>query len=539
MITDKLIKAREYELNKEQAIKSEERPAFHLSTRVGWMNDPNGFSYYKGKYHMFYQYYPYETNWGPMHWGHAVSEDMLHWEYLPVALAPDEKYDEGNGCFSGSAIELENGRHLLMYTGVERITEADGSTRDIQAQCVATGDGLDYVKYDKNPVITADKLPEGSSKYDFRDPKIWKNEDGTYSAVVGNVPTDGSGQIVLFTSPDGYEWNFKSILIENKWRFGNMWECPDFFKLDDNWVLLTSPCGMEAEGLEYVNGSGTLCLIGDYDEQAGKFTPKHNQCIDYGIDFYAPQSILTPDGRRVMIGWMQNWATLNMKPEGAKWFGQMTIPRELSIRNGRLYQMPAREIESLRHNKVEYHNIVIETDRYDEDGKLVNCGHEPLGAGDEKCSNNSVEVELAGISGRCVDMDITVETDSRFALRFAMTRDEDALNKKANRYYTELCYNPAEETLTIDRKYSGSRVATIHERKCQITSIRSAYENNTDRNNIDKLKLRIIIDRYSAEIFVNDGEKALTVTMYTRQDADRISFIADNKAVLDIVKYDL
>ena len=119
MTSQTLREARKYEEASEKMIQKEERPDFHLSVRTGWMNDPNGFSYYKGRYHMFYQYYPYETKWGPMHWGHAVSSDLLHWDYLPAALAPDEAYDR-DGCFSGSAVELPDGRQLLMYTGVVR-----------------------------------------------------------------------------------------------------------------------------------------------------------------------------------------------------------------------------------------------------------------------------------------------------------------------------------------------------------------------------------------------------------------------------------
>ena len=136
MISQTLREARRYEEATGQMITAEERPAFHLSTRVGWTNDPNGFSYYQGKYHMFYQYHPYATYWGPMHWGHAVSKDLLHWEYLPAALAPDAPYDR-DGCFSGSAVELEDGRQLLMYTGVLNTILPEGGKKEIQTQCSA------------------------------------------------------------------------------------------------------------------------------------------------------------------------------------------------------------------------------------------------------------------------------------------------------------------------------------------------------------------------------------------------------------------
>ena len=147
-MSEMLEKARKYEDEQGKQIKAEDRPAFHVSPYVGWMNDPNGFSYYQGEYHLFYQYYPYDTHWNSMHWGHVVSKDLLHWKYLPAALAPDEDYDK-IGCFSGSAIELEDGRQLLLYTAVDQETMEDGTVRDIQTQAVAVGDGKDYKKYEK------------------------------------------------------------------------------------------------------------------------------------------------------------------------------------------------------------------------------------------------------------------------------------------------------------------------------------------------------------------------------------------------------
>ena len=135
-MSEMLEKARKYEVEQGLQIKAEDRPAFHVSPYVGWMNDPNGFSCYQGEYHLFYQYNPYDTHWNSMHWGHVVSKDLLHWEYLPAALAPDEDYDK-IGCFSGSAIELDDGRQLLIYTAVDQETLEDGTARDIQTQAVA------------------------------------------------------------------------------------------------------------------------------------------------------------------------------------------------------------------------------------------------------------------------------------------------------------------------------------------------------------------------------------------------------------------
>lgn len=493
MTSQTLREARKYEETYEKRISAEERPCFHLSSRVGWMNDPNGFSYYEGKYHLFYQYHPYDPYWGPMHWGHAVSKDLLHWEYLPVALAPDQTYDK-DGCFSGSAITLPDGRQLLMYTGVKRVPLADGGFRDEQTQCLAVGDGLDYEKYEKNPVLDKKDIPQGCSTADFRDPRMWRNGDGTYTCAVANLAEDKSGQILLYTSQDGFDWKFKSVLSKNNNRFGLMWECPDFFELDGTWVLLTSPQDMLPEGFEYHNGNGTLCLIGDYDEEKDVFTEQNNQSIDYGIDFYAPQTVVTPDGRRVMIAWMQNWDTSRLHPQETPWFGQMTVPRELSVKNGRLYQKPVRELEELRCNKVEHKDIVF-TDT----------------------------IKLDDVNGRRIDLEIQIAPGDeenlykKFAVRFAQN----------DRYHTAVSFRPYESVLKVDRKFSGSRRAAIHQRRSQVCS-----ENG-------KIRLRLILDRFSAEIFINDGEQVMTTTMYTDQAADGISFFADGSVKMDIVKYDL
>jgi len=485
--------ARKYEAAMDKKITKEERPAFHLSARAGWMNDPNGFSYYNGEYHMFYQYHPYAPKWGPMHWGHAVSKDLLHWTYLPAALAPDMPYDR-DGCFSGSAVTLPDGRQLLMYTGVSKEVLPDGSMQDVQTQCLAAGDGTDYEKIFQNPVLDKKDLPEGASRFDFRDPKVWQKPDGTYACVVGNRPADGSGQVLLFTSSDAFHWKFEKVLIANNNRFGRMWECPDFFELDGRQVLLVSPQDMLPQGFEYHNGNGTLCFIGDYDEITQTFTERNNQSVDYGIDFYAPQTVLTPDGRRIMIGWLQNWDTCIPQIPEPKWFGQMSLPRELSVVDGRLMQKPVRELDAMRRNKVSHKNVSF-TDI----------------------------IRLSGVEGRQADIELTIRPGDvqqiyhKFAVRFAQ-------NEK---YYTSVSFRPKESVLKIDRKFSGSRRAIIHQRRSLVRSRKG------------EIKLRLILDRYSVEVFVNDGEHVLSATIQTEQSASGISFFADGLVEMDVVKYDL
>ncbi len=493
MTNQALREARNFEETFEKNIKKTERPDFHLSPRIGWMNDPNGFSFYNGEYHLFYQYHPYDSHWGPMHWGHAVSDDLLHWRYLPAALAPDEAYDN-DGCFSGSAVTLPDGRQLLMYTGVAKETGADGSVREVQRQCLAVGDGVNYEKYAGNPVLTEADLPEGSSRFDFRDPKIWRDDNGTYYAVAGNRPADGSGQILLFESPDAFHWKFNRILCSNQWRYGKMWECPDFFELDGKQVLLVSPQDMLPQGFEYHNGNGTVCMIGFYAADGKTFVEERNQAIDYGIDFYAPQTLLTPDGRRIMIGWMQNWDTCNPTMIQTAWFGQMSLPRELSVKNGRLYQKPIRELEAMRRNEVRYTDITF-TDT----------------------------LRLSGISGRRIDMELEIRPvdDSNVYQKFAVRFAQDT------NYHTAVSFRPHESILKIDRKFSGSRRAVIHQRRSLVK-----HQNG-------RLRLRLILDRFSAELFVNDGEQVLSATIYTDQTAEGISFFCNGLVNMDVVKYDL
>ena len=212
------------------------------------------------------------------------------------------EYD-GQGCFSGTAVEHE-GKHILMYTSVLEKDLEDGTHMVRQTQSIAIGDGENYEKVAENPVITADCLPEGSSPVDFRDPKIWK-EDGRFYALIGSKAEDGSGQLALFTSEDALHWNYEKMIDQCKNRYGKMWECPDFFALDGCQVLIVSPQFMRAEGLEFHNGNNSIYFTGDYEKETMTYTRGDARQVDYGMDFYAPQTVETTDGRRVMIAWLR------------------------------------------------------------------------------------------------------------------------------------------------------------------------------------------------------------------------------------------
>ncbi len=490
MNSKKLQRARDFE-KKYMPYVAEELPAFHVTGGIGWINDPNGFAPFNGEYHLFYQYYPYDTKWGPMHWGHAKTKDFIHWEQLPAALAPDTDCDK-DGVWSGGAVETPDGKHLLMYTGQRCVRRANGKVEAYQTQCIAIGDGVNYEKYEGNPVITGDQLPEGGSVHDFRDPHIWR-EDGMYYVVLGNRTADKSGSILLYKSEDAIHWEFVNKVASCHNQYGKMWECPDLFELDGKHVLLTSPQEMKSVGLEFHPGNANIAIIGDLDETQHMLRD-NVQAVDYGLDFYAMQTLKTYDGRRVMIAWMQNWETSGSRPGDLRFMGQMTLPRELSIRNGRLCQNPVREIENFRTQKISYKNVMMTGD-----------------------------TSLQGISGRFIDMTVTIRPGNEASMyrwfKINLARDGE--------HMTSIRFKPSTSILRIDRTQSGL--------PCDIVNVREfpvCVKNG-------ELKLRIIMDRYSVEVFVNDGEQAASNVIYTPLDAKSINFSCDGTVLVDVEKYDL
>ena len=256
------------------------RPRYHACVPVGWANDPNGLIFYEGKAHLFCQYNPYHPDWESMHWGHFVSRDLVRWEFLPVALAPVQKYDCGGGCFSGTALERE-GKLILMYTGV---------AKDVQQQCIAlSNDGIIFEKAASNPVIPASLLPEGCSGRDFRDPKVFERE-GIFYCITG-VKDGEWGNLLLFRSSDLLEWSFVGRLLspkEDDIIIDGVCECPDYLEVDGKEFLLF--CAMnypEREG-RFQNVHSSLYMTGHLDLSSGRFSPETFDELDAGFDFYAP-----------------------------------------------------------------------------------------------------------------------------------------------------------------------------------------------------------------------------------------------------------
>ena len=332
---DLLTKAKKHVEDNRDKISEEFKPEFHLAPEVGWLNDPNGFVFYKGEYHLFYQANPYDSKWDTMHWGHAKSKDLIHWEHLPMALAPDQPYDK-DGCFSGSAI-VDGDDLVLVYTGVY---EEEGVVN--QVQCIArSSDGIHFEKHPSNPVIDQENLGDIGTTVDFRDPKVFRRNDKYYSVVASKKGTEEEsvGQVFIFHSNDLIHWSKGYVLLEGDEKFGNIWECPDLFELDGKDVLILSPMNMPAEDYKYNNLNSSIAVIGEMNWGELSFEIEEYHEIDYGLDFYAPQTCLDEKGRRVLIAWQQMWGrTIVLDEEKHGWTGMMTVPRILSIQDNKLVQ---------------------------------------------------------------------------------------------------------------------------------------------------------------------------------------------------------
>lgn len=481
---DKLEKATLYQ--EEHCSRGKERPVYHFTAPVGWINDPNGFSLFEDRIHLFYQYHPYSTEWGPMFWGHAASEDFIHWEYLPVALAPDKPYD-ADGCFSGTAITEDN-KQIIVYTGVERFKDTGTLSDFYQQQCLATGDGAVYEKSQANPVIPISMLPEGFSESDFRDPKIFKHDDYYYILASAKYK-DGNGKLLLYRSSDLTDWKFETIVASNDGTYGDMWECPDIFKLGGKDVIIVSPMHIKPNKTGVREGYSTILLAGRLED----FKLKDIDVIsmDSGPDFYAAQTLLTKDGRRVAIAWMQAWENF-IKPEDYPWHGMMTLPRELNLKDGKLLQAPVREIETLRRDAVKLDEIEL-------DG----------------------EMSFDGIEGRSLDITVTLLNGNYSAFKFAFAKE-----------------GSSEIAFTFDK---DSSVITFDRSSCRHNKSErpDAFSNQQILIEPDgkPLKLRFLIDTCSVELYINNGEKTFTATYYLPMNQKKVCFTADRTLIANIESY--
>ena len=341
----------------------------HLKAPENWINDPNGFIYYKGNYHLFYQHFPYAPMWGTMHWGHAVSRDLVHWTHEKIALFPTKSYDR-NGVFSGSAIE-KDGKMYLYYTANRYLKEqdehvhlADGECEESQAM-ILSEDGFHFDNWNgKRQIIPVIHDDEIADSMDTRDPKVWE-ENGVYYMILGSTYKHEIGRVILYSSKDRENWSYLSqCRMKN---YGYMIECPNMFEVDGHRIFTGCPVTpLTCDGtVEYEAVSG-YCFA-DFDAKTGKLKLADNySLIDYGGDFYAQQSNLDEAGRRVMIGWIrmpeavpeekkcgkvrnlsaedcvgegneEDKCTLSAVKENQVWNGMMSLPRVVEIHDGKVY----------------------------------------------------------------------------------------------------------------------------------------------------------------------------------------------------------
>lgn len=326
-----------------------QRPVYHFLPPANWLNDPNGLIYWHGVYHLFYQYNPDAPIHHNMHWGHASSIDLVHWTHLPIALAPTDGGPDAGGCWSGCAVD-DDGVPTLIYSG-----NPASSSPGFQVPCLATGDEnlLTWTKYANNPLMASP--PANLDLLEFRDHCVWK-EDGIWYQLIGAGIRDVGGACLLFRSRDLRHWEYMHPLaVGNKDRViplwtGTVWECPDFFPLDDQHVLIISAWYQRTTHYP-------VYMIGAY--AAHHFFPKDEGLVDYGSSFYAPQSMVDDQGRRIMFGWLREGWSLDSQ-RAAGWSGVMSLPRVLSIAlNGDLMMVPAPELERLRRDGQQRANIEV------------------------------------------------------------------------------------------------------------------------------------------------------------------------------------
>jgi fructan beta-fructosidase len=453
--------------------KEQYRPQFHFSPQEMWMNDPNGMVFFNDEYHLFYQYHPFGTTWGPMHWGHAVSKDMIHWEQLPVALYPDEL----GAIFSGSAVvdwnnttgffEENQPGLVAIYTSAGTYPDSD---RPCQRQSIAYSkdSGRTWVKYEGNPVLSDIAIT------DYRDPKVfWHEETKKWIMVLATGQT-----ITIYTSSNLKEWEYASEFGHKAGSHDGVWECPDLFKLpvdgeqgNEKWVMIVS-IGDNGKTKE---GSRTQYFIGEFDGTT--FVNDNDDAtiiwLDYGRDNYAGVSWSDiQDGRRIYIGWMSNWRYANQVPT-KEWRSAMTLPRELTLATTndgiRVIQKPVEEVNSIRTETFVHQEMAIEPEK-------------------------NVSVPL---NNKLIEVNIELEKENSNQFGFDIQHSETEK--------TTFSIDVLNDLLLVDRTQSGeqnfsSSFPTVQEAPLKLKA--------------NRVKLQLFIDNSSIEVFANDGEVAVTSLIF-------------------------
>lgn len=471
------------------------RPQLHFSPEEKWMNDPNGMVYYDGEYHLFYQYYPDSTVWGPMHWGHAISTDLVHWEHLPIALYPDEL----GLIFSGSAVidwkntsGLQDGDHppmIAIFT--QHLMEGEKAGKnDFQVQSIAYSNdrGRSWKMYEGNPVI-----PNPGIR-DFRDPKVFWHE-ATKKWVMIFAAGD---RVKLYNSPNLIDWEFLSDFGQDLGAHGGVWECPDLFQLqtengESHWVMLVSinPGGPNG-------GSATQYFIGDFDGR--HFTtqqkPEDIRWLDYGRDNYAGvtwSDVPDSDGRRLFIGWMSNWDYAQVVPT-EKWRSAMTIPRSLHLvetKYGlRVASRPVEELKLLNEETCSFGEATIDSE-----------------------SIFQINVNEPKLYKAPLRIQVTLDVSKSISDNFGIAMENSAGDQYRMGVFKGQLYSSRIEAGLKDFE---SRFAQNAHRHMDVYDLEG------------EVKFDIFLDRSSVELFVNDGQLVMTDLLFPREDYENIYLFSQN-----------
>lgn len=476
------------------------RPQFHFSPPTQWMNDPNGLFYYEGEYHLFYQYYPGGNTWGPMHWGHAVSKDLVYWQHLPVALYPDSL----GYIFSGSAVvDVNNtsglGKNqqpplIAVYTYHNMAGEKAGRN-DFQYQGLAysTDKGRTWTKYEKNPV-----LPNKTGIKDFRDPKIMWHE-GSKQWVMTLAVKD---HVEFWTSPNLLQWHYASSFGKELGAHGGVWECPDLFAMqvketgEEKFVLLVSinPGGPNG-------GSATQYFTGDFNGK--EFIPhrlhqnKQPVWLDYGRDNYAGvtwSNVPAADGRRLFIGWMSNWDYAQVVPTTV-WRSAMTLPRSLTLRklnnNYHLQSTPVSELSALRN---EFEGIEF-TDLLK--GAIDITPHTAT----VHQSEWVLDLEITDTKTETCYLQFSNGTGERYRIGYSV---------KKKQYFSD-------RTKAGNHSFSEKFGTSVH------TAPRLLKSN--------RIQLRLFVDASSVELFADDGTVCMTELIFPSTSFNKAELVSEGGAV--------
>ena len=452
------------------------RPTYHFSPLYGWMNDPNGMVYKDGEYHLFYQYNPYGSKWGNMSWGHAISQDLVNWKHLPVAIAPDAL----GTIFSGSAVvDFDNtagfgaGAIIAIYT--------QNSDRQVQSIAYSTDNGRTFTKYENNPVLT-------SEARDFRDPKVFWYENTKRWIMVLAV----GQEMQIFSSPNLKDWTFESRFGEGQGAHGGVWECPDLFELpvegtnDKKWVLL---CNLNPGGP--FGGSATQYFVGSFNgkEFVNEF-PSKTKWMDWGKDHYATVTWSdAPDNRRIAIAWMSNWQYANDVPT-SQYRSPNSVPRDLSLFtvDGETYlqSAPSPELLALR-------------DASKKRSFKVN-------------GTRTIKEMIPGNDG-AYEIELTIENQHADVIGFRLYNDKGE--------EVDMQYDMKEKKFSMDRRKSGE--VSFNENFPMLTW--TAIESGKD-----ELKLRLFVDKSSVEAFGDGGRFVMTNQVFPSEPYTHIDFYSKGGA---------